>query len=102
MNTQELSIGQIKFKAFDLGGHEVARRVWKDYVVKVSMRAYEAPNSFGISGGSRTKQAGRPFRVNCVTSDCGVTTGTTSEETKRILLGRSRRRCAHLQTIRAD
>ena len=33
--TQELSIGQIKFKAFDLGGHEVARRVWKDYYAKV-------------------------------------------------------------------
>jgi GTP-binding protein SAR1 len=32
---QELSIGQIKFKAFDLGGHEVARRVWKDYYAKV-------------------------------------------------------------------
>ena len=35
LNTQELSIGQIKFKAFDLGGHEVARRVWKDYYAKV-------------------------------------------------------------------
>ena len=33
--TQELSIGQIKFKAFDLGGHEIARKVWKDYYAKV-------------------------------------------------------------------
>lgn len=31
---QELSIGQIKFKAFDLGGHEIARKVWKDYYAK--------------------------------------------------------------------
>ncbi|KAL5982548.1 hypothetical protein ACLOJK_016621 [Asimina triloba] len=33
---EELSIEKIKFKAFDSSGHQIARRVWKDYYAKVN------------------------------------------------------------------
>jgi hypothetical protein len=41
---QELQMQGINFKAFDLGGHEIARRVWKDYYAKVSAPALPGIN----------------------------------------------------------
>lgn len=32
---KELQIAGVNFKAFDLGGHEIARRIWKEYYAKV-------------------------------------------------------------------
>ncbi|KAF8407814.1 hypothetical protein HHK36_006950 [Tetracentron sinense] len=38
--SEELSIGKIKFQAFDLGGRQIARRVWKDYYAQVDAVVY--------------------------------------------------------------
>ena len=34
-NNEELIVGNLKLRAFDLGGHETARRLWQDYTTTV-------------------------------------------------------------------
>merc|ERR1711879_532694 len=39
-NQDELIMGQIRFKAYDLGGHQGARKLWKDYFATIDGIVY--------------------------------------------------------------
>eukprot|EP00955_Chlamydomonas_euryale_P086111 364192-Chlamydomonas_euryale.AAC.3 len=62
--SEELQLAGINFKAFDLGGHEIARRVWKDYYAQVISGS---PIPRGVQRGeprslaSRSGQGTTPF-----------------------------------------
>lgn len=92
--SEELDIGGVHFTAFDLGGHEQARRVWADYTDTVDAvifmldasdreRASEARNALDnllVYGGT----TGVPFLVLGNKTDIG---GAMSEQEVRHFFG---------------
>jgi hypothetical protein len=56
---QELQMAGINFKAFDLGGHEIARRVWKDYYAKASWLQWAAAWARGCWRNTRRAEASK-------------------------------------------
>ena len=43
--SEELVMGTIRFRTFDLGGHEMARKIWKDYFASVDGVVYMIDSS---------------------------------------------------------
>lgn len=44
-HTEELVLGNIRFKAFDLGGHEAVRKTWKNYFASIDGIVYLVDSS---------------------------------------------------------
>jgi len=66
--SEELQMAGINFKAFDLGGHEIARRVWKDYYAKVDAIV------FLVDAVDRDRFAESKKELDSLLSDDGLST----------------------------
>jgi len=58
----------VNFKAFDLGGHEIARKVWKDYYAKVDAIVYL------VDAADRERFPESQRELNGLLSDDGLST----------------------------
>ncbi|KAH7548403.1 hypothetical protein ACOSP7_032120 [Xanthoceras sorbifolium] len=83
--SEELSIGKIKFKAFDLRGHQIARRVWNDYYAKISGWDLEYSAEFVPNAeGSYTIAVEKPRKMT--PSEEAIHNSYTSREAGKLVL----------------
>eukprot|EP00796_Vickermania_ingenoplastis_P008823 gene8824-6207_t len=105
-NVEELSLGGIKLKTIDMGGHQEARRLWKDYFTKVDgvvfivdaanperfaeakaeldmlLQTEELAQSPFLILGNKIDLAGRACSEDVLKSAMGISELSTGKETK--------------------
>ncbi|KAI7845867.1 hypothetical protein COHA_000601 [Chlorella ohadii] len=69
--SEELQMAGINFKAFDLGGHEIARRVWKDYYAKVDAIVFLV-DAADRERFAESKKVGGGLELDSLLSDDGL------------------------------